>query len=147
PYCNEFRLGSVGIGSQWHTRCNSNHPWRSRRGAPRSPVVGGLRPMKPFLTLAVLIPVVLAAGVAGASPVAGDLTFVCKSVEFPDGTTGHAIVRVHEAGPIVDVEYFSEDGQSLLGWFDEAGPLMPPYDINQAWSFAVENYPLHARPD
>jgi uncharacterized protein YodC (DUF2158 family) len=99
--------------------------------------------MKSLIVAIALIPLTLFAGVA----VAGDLTFVCESVEFPDGTPGHAVVRVHEAGPTVDVEYYSDDGQMLLGWYDEAGPLMPPYDAAQAWSFAVQNFPARAQPN
>jgi len=103
--------------------------------------------MRPLIVAVALIPLTLLAGVAPARAAADDLTFICESVEFADGTPVHAVVRLHQAGPTVDVEYYSADGQELLGWYEEAGPVMPPYDADRAWTFAMRNYPWRARPE
>jgi hypothetical protein len=104
--------------------------------------------MKPLITTATLVAIVLVVGMALAYHPTGDRVIVCNPIEYPDGERGVAVVTIAESGPpFVIAEYYGPDRVEYLGRFEDHSGGTVPFDEEQAREFAFNHYyDRHGQP-
>ena len=108
--------------------------------------------MKIILTTIFSLLLLSVTTVNGNSPVIKETAFkqaqkyTCvfnQSNPYPDGTTGIAYIGVKITGKgttVVTVSYFSDNGQSYLGQYEEINGNFVPSNADEACQFALDHF-------